>query len=521
MGDFTTDIRDYICSGHALLSIDTFEKDRCISEIIEVAKTINHKVYIWSVARGWTDDKGIQVCEVKNTAPVEDHLQAILEFDEGIICVLRDFGTYLKHETYPNFDITISLLDELRRIVASVRQTIVFVGPGFEIPLSLTHDIAQIDFSLPENKAIEERIRFTCQDVSKSDGSKFKLNEEMLPKIVFACKGMTSTEIVDRVALCLRKHKDLDENSIKTLVKEKGKVIQSSGLLKYLEPPDGGLSIVGGHDIIKQHVILDKPCFSNEAKEFGIEPPSGLLFAGPAGVGKSLLATAIASEMNFPLISMDVGELMSKYVGDSEANMGNAIKIIESIGQSLLFLDEIEKGFGGAGDLDGGSSRRVFGIFLKWLSDKKTPTYVIATANQVQSLPPEFLRAGRFSCIFGLDFPTVKERKEIFDIHLIKRKRNPKQFKTNELAKITEGYVGSEIEETVKLGLKLAFAQKDDLSYQHLINAIESIVPLSRTEPEKVQLLRDWCKKHTRASSSKLTVNKPQLKGSTRKVNLN
>lgn len=517
MNDFRTDFRDYICSGHALLHVDTFEKDRAITEIAEVASNTDRKVHIWSIAQGWTDANGAQVCNVKPAAPIEDHLQAVVDFPEGVICVLRDFGGYLRHETYPSYDIVVGWLDELRKIVASVRQTIVFVGPDFDTPKALLHDVTKIDFALPENEKISERIDFVCSDVTKADGSKFKPNEEIIPQIVDACRGMTSQQTVDRVALALRKHKDLNHDAVRTIVREKAGVIKASGLLTYIEPPEGGLSIVGGYDALKQHVLLDQPCFTQDARDFGIEFPRGLMLVGIPGCGKTLLSLAIASELGLPLIAMDVGNLMDKFVGESEKNMREAIKMLESIAPCVLQLDEIEKGFGGSGDSDGGASRRVFGSFIKWLNDRQSPVYAVATANQVQSLPPEFCRKGRFDEIYGLDLPTLVERREIFHIHLSKRGRDSDAFELDQLAEATEGYTGADIEQIVKLSLKIAFSGGKNLGQKHLDDAVPEIIPLSKTEASRIADTKSWCERHAKPanppkkSSSKKTASKRKV----------
>jgi len=336
MDTFKDDMQDYICSGHSLLYVETFEKDRAISEIAEIAKVSSRKVCLWSIAQGWVYEDGTKVCDVKPTAPVEDHLQAVLDFPEDVICILKDFGGYLQHSTYPNYDIVIGWLDELRKIVASVRQTIIFVGPEFSIPKPLLHDITRIDFGLPDNEQVGERINFVCSDVTKADGTKFKPSKEIIPQIVDACRGMTSQQTVDRVALALRKHKDLNEEAVRTIIREKAGVIRASGLLTYIEPPKGGLSNVGGYDALKQHVLLDQPCFTQEARDFGIEFPRGLMLVGIPGCGKTLLSLAIASELGLPLVAMDVGNLMDKYVGESESNMREAIKMLESIAPCVL-----------------------------------------------------------------------------------------------------------------------------------------------------------------------------------------
>lgn len=503
MENFKTDIANYICSGHALLSVDTFEKDRAISEIAEVAESVERKIHIWSIASGWIDDKGVPVCKTKSTAPVEEHLKAILDFPEGIICVLRDFGTYIKHDTYPTSDVVIGWLDKLRKIVASIHQTIIFVGPGFEIPLSLTHDIAQIDFSLPDEEAIEERAIFTCSDVTHSDGSKFELNKEMLPEIISACKGMTANEICDRIALVLRKHKNINKDAIRTLIKEKASVVNSSGLLQYIEPKVRGLSDVGGYEALKNHLKLDQPCFTKEARDFGIDYPKGILCVGVSGTGKTLMSTAIAAEFGMPLITLDVGSLMGSLVGQSEQNLRTAIKIIESIAPCTVMIDELEKAFCNSGELDGGSSKRILGYFLKWMSDRSSPVYVVATANDVSSLPVELLRSGRFDAIFGFDLPDEDERQQIFDIHISKRGRDCESFNTKKLSQKAIGFVGADIEQAVKVGLKIAFAREQQLKQSHIELAVEGIVPLSKVEPEKIKIIQEWCQKHTRMANPK------------------
>jgi len=518
MNDFNANFADYVCSGHALLYVETFEKDRAISEIVEVAKASERKVYIWSIAQGWTNEEGVTVCEIKPEARVEYHLRAVLDFPEGVICILRDFGGYMKHDTYPTYDIVIGWLDELRKIVASVHQTIVFVGPDFDIPKPLLHDITRIDFDLPNNEQVKERIDFVCSDVTKADGTKFEPDQDIIPQIIDACRGMTSQQTVDRVALALRKHKNLNQEAVQTIIREKAGVIRASGLLTYVEPPKGGLANVGGYNALKQHVLLDQPCFTKEARDFGIEFPRGLMLVGIPGCGKTLLSLAIASELGLPLVAMDVGNLMDKYIGESESNMREAIKMLESISPCVLQLDEIEKGFGGVGDTDGGASRRVFGTFIKWLNDRQSPVYVVATANQVESLPPEFCRKGRFDEIYGLDLPGRSEREEIFSIHLKKRNRLPNYFSIDKLAKVTEGYTGADIEQIVKLSLKIAFANGKKLCYKHIDEAVPQIIPLSKTESQRIADTKKWCDSHAKPANPPKKIPPPKLGG--RKVTL-
>jgi SpoVK/Ycf46/Vps4 family AAA+-type ATPase len=218
---------------------------------------------------------------------------------------------------------------------------------------------------------------------------------------------------------------------------------------------------------------------------------------------KTQLSPCIASYLGLPLIQLDVGSLMSKWVGESERNMREAIRLLEGLGSCVLQLDEIEKGFGGVGgEMDGGAAQRAFGIFLKWLSDRLCPVYVVATANNIKALPVEFTRKGRFDELYGVYLPTHAERQDIFGIHLRLRKREPEQFDLDGLARKTEGYTGADIKEVVQLSLKLAFHAGAELGSDHLIAAIPEIRPLSKTDPESVTEVTKWLDSHTKPAGN-------------------
>jgi len=508
MKTFADKIIDYVSSGHAILSVLTSEKERAITEITKGAIGDNRQIRIWSISTGWTDCEGNSVGSLKVEAPVEQQLKLIRSESEGTIFILRDFGHYLDHKTYSFNDVVVSTLDDLKKTISAESKTIIMVGPCLDIPQQLLHDITSVSFDLPNKEQIEERIRFACNGVFHQDGTKFELEEAIIPNIVAACKGMTSQQIVDRVTLSLRIHKTIDEEAVKTILSEKAGIVKSSGLLSYMEVDGEGLSCVGGYDEIKHHVSLDAPCFSDEARDFGIEFPKGLMLVGVSGCGKTLISKAIASELSLPLIAMDVGNLMSKYVGESEQQTRSAIKMIESIAPCVLQLDEIEKGFGVSGGNDGGSSGRVFGTFIKWLNDRTSPVYVVATANQVQSLPPEFCRKGRFDEIYGLGLPCDDERYAIFKIHISKKNRDVDDFNIEELVSLTAGFTGADIEQVVKLGLKLAFSDSKVLTQKHLEQAIDRIIPLSKTEPERINSIKEWCDKHTKQANTTKKKNK-------------
>lgn len=501
MHDFKNQLTDYILSGHSLLFIQTYEQSRAVQDIQKNCKDIKKSVFVWSVSSSWQDENGNIIKESANLPP-EMIIKSIADMPDNTVCILKEFWPYLDSATYNAFDIVISHISEIREQLSNSGKTIIFLGPELKIPNSLQHDITTLDFSLPDKEQIRANVMFVSEGVQTSDGKKFEIDKEILEDVINACMGLTQSEIIDRVALAIRKRKALDKEAIKIILNEKAAIIKSSGLLTYVEPPTGGLKNIGGYDILKRNILLDKPCFSDKAREFGIEYPKGLLLVGIPGCGKTEISKCIASEFNLPLISFDVGSIMSSYVGSSENNMRQAIKIIESISPCLLQVDEIDKGFSSKGDLDGGASMRVFGSFLKWLSDRDKPVYIIATANDISGLPPEFLRSGRFDGIFFLDLPGETERKTILQIHLEKRKRDSDKFDLNKLVEITKDYTGSDLEQIVKLGLKIAFCTDKELKQDHLEIAAQSVIPLSKIEPVRIQAIREWGLKHGKMANS-------------------
>jgi len=508
-GQFRQILIDYVLSGHAYLHAHTPEKTRFVQELKEVAAELppdGRPIFVWSPAVGWQDAEGNPATTASGaelgqpnpqTAP-----QQILELPEESLFVLKDFGCYLQSRTFAYFDIVLAWLSEIRDVLAHTGRTVIFVGVDFEIPPALQHDVTTIEFRLPNDAAIEKAVRYVGED--------HPIDEEFMPALVTACRGMTQQQVEDRTALALRKFKKLNGQAARLILNEKAEVIRRTGLLDYRDPPEGGLDIIGGWENVKKHVQLDKPCFAHEARQFGIEFPRGLLLVGISGGGKTQMSLCIASYLGLPLIQLDVGSLMSKWVGESERNMREAIRLLEGLGSCVLQLDEIEKGFGGVGgDMDGGAAQRAFGIFLKWLSDRSCPVYVIATANNIKALPVEFTRKGRFDELYGVYLPTHAERQEIFGIHLRLRDRDPDQFNLDYLAKQSEGYTGADIKEVVQLGLKLAFHAGAELGNDHLIAAIPEIRPLSKTDPESVTEVTKWLDSHTKPAGNGHTSSLP------------
>ncbi|MCK5686937.1 AAA family ATPase, partial [bacterium] len=242
--------------------------------------------------------------------------------------------------------------------------------------------------------------------------------------------------------------------------------------------------------------------FDKSAKEFGLETPKGILLLGIPGTGKSLTAKAIGSEWQFPLLRLDMGKIFGGIVGESEENIRGALNIAEAIAPSILWIDEIEKGFagaGGSGGSDSGVTKRIFGTFITWMQEKTNPVFIIATANSIENLPPELLRKGRFDEIFFVDLPTRNEIETIFKIHISKRNRDPKQFDMNTLCELANGFSGAEIEQAVISALyDVYYDGKRELKTEDLAKSLNETVPLSVTMGEKIGHLREWASTRAR-----------------------
>lgn len=495
---FRTQLADYILSGHAFLHIPTTEATRFLTELSTLAESLTdggRQVFTWSHAVGWRDRESNPPEGVQSGQPDPQKVaQGILELPEESIFVLKDFGFYLNPKTYSYADLVIAWLCEIRDVLASTGRTVVFLGPDFTVPPSLAEDVTTVSFPLPDDDAIEQSVRFITEGQTTDDA--------ILPSIVSACRGMTQQQVEDRTALALRKFKTLNGDAAKLILHEKAEVLRRSGLLKYAEPPAGGLGLIGGCDAVKEHIRWDKLCFGDDARAFGIDPPRGVLLVGISGCGKTAISLAAAQELGMPLIQFDVGSLMSKWVGESEANARSALKQIEAMSPCVVQLDEIEKGFGSIGsDGDSGAGMRAFGTVLRWMSERTCSAYLILTANNVQALPPEFTRKGRIDEIFGVYLPTESERQEIIAIHLRKRNRDPDQFDLAALSQAMDAYSGADIEQVVIVGPKLAFHAGTELTTERLLSAVPEVRPLSQTDPERVAAMTAWLERHTKAAS--------------------
>lgn len=498
--------------------ISTYEEDRAtkfIKNIVtdETQIKFPREVLVWTQACGLkNDDK-----EIPNTTCPNKLIEYIEKYDKDSVFILYDFHVFFGADRRPADPTVVRALRDLITTLktSAVRKNIIFISPELTIPETLQKDIVIYDFPLPKMEEIKDRLNKMIATNKRINTE--NLTEEGKEKLCKAALGLTMQEAENAFALAMVNDGKLDVDDINIILGEKMQVIRKTGMLEYVQS-DLGIKDIGGLDNLKKWLLKRNNSWSERAKKYCIPAPKGVLVTGVPGCGKSLTAKAMSTIWQLPLLRLDLGKIFSGIVGSSEENMRKAIATVEAVAPAILWVDEIEKGLNGVSSSnDSGVSSRIFGTFLTWMQEKTAPVFVIATANNIDKLPPELLRKGRFDEIFFVDLPTLSERKEIFKVHLAKRLKDAEvcaEVKPNDvklithLAKMTEGFIGSEIEQVVISALCDAFFENRALKLSDFEKAIANTVPLSQTQKEQILAIRAWANIRAVCASSKESIEK-------------
>src|SRR3989454_2133591 len=500
--NFQTELETLIRARYPILYIISSEEMRVQNMVIEIAKKRQKKAFEWSFSTGIVPAGASLQSQKHRNAATKDPLAAldqVIEQVEPAIFIFKDFHPFL---TKNNFAV-IRKLKEIALHLKNSFKTIILVSPTLEIPTELDKEVTVVNFPLPTREDLSALLDKIIEDVSGFKQVKIDLDEAGRERLLQAALGLTLSEAENVFAKIIVKDERLSGEDVYEVFAEKQQIIRKSGLLEYYATNET-FSHVGGLAVLKDWLQKRAVAFTDEARAFGLPAPKGILMLGVQGCGKSLCAKAVSCLWQLPLLRFDMGRMFGSLVGSSEDNVRRAIAVAESVAPTILWVDEIDKAFAGtqgSGVSDGGTTARVFGTFLTWLSEKTAPVFVVATANDISQLPPELLRKGRLDEIFFVDLPTKEESKEIFGIHLAKRGRDPQPFDLDSLVACSENFSGAEIEQAVISALYDAFYARHELTTPHILEALRETVPLAKTMDEQINRFRAWAVGRARPAS--------------------
>ena len=481
---------------YPLIYLVTPEEERAEQAIAKIARdnAERRQVYVWTVTRGMVEYGQPRQSTQHNTVSPEAAIEWTTRQKEAGIYIFKDLHPFIDGPVITRW---------LRDAIASFKDSyknIILMSPIQTLPIELEKEVVVLDYPLPN---LEELNQVLSARLAKS--RKGNIDTETREKLLKAALGLTKDEAEKVYRKAQVKANQLTEAEVDIVLSEKKQLIRRNGILEYIEE-DETINSVGGLEELKRWLKQRSNAFTERAREYGLPQPKGMLILGVPGCGKSLIAKTTSRLWGLPLLRLDMGRVYDgSTVGRSEANLRNALKTAESISPVILFIDELDKAFsggGGSGDSDGGTSGRIFGSFLTWMQEKKSPVFVMATANRVERLPGEFLRKGRFDEIFFVDLPSSAERAAIFKIHLSKRRSDINRFDIEQLTKVSDGFSGAEIEQAIIAAMYDAFAQDREFTQLDIIAAIKATLPLSRTMTEQVTALRDWAGQRARPASA-------------------
>jgi AAA+ superfamily predicted ATPase len=504
-------LKIYIESAVPIININTREPSRAINSICRVVEKVSkdikksdnphldlylksegYKIYAWSITRGWENITTLQT-ETGTSADLGNALRFFLsEEAQAGVYILSDMQLLMNPIDIPagKYPQYIQLLKDAFNIGKISNKHLILISNGWQVPVELSDLIVSLEFGLPSRETIITFIKDYVTDSLSPASPDLKEIENIGDVAV----GMTLNEVENAVTLAMypSKGKRIDREIV---LNEKVKIIKQRGLLEFIDNPES-IDNIAGLDNLKEYLIKTSKVFKEmgKAKKYNLPIPKGFLTVGIQGCGKTLLAQATASLFGLPLFRCDIGRLFDSLLGHTERNARELIKLIDTLAPCVVILDEVEKSVSGVKSsayTEGGVTDKVVGTLLYWMQERTAPAYLVLTCNNIQLLPPEFIRAGRLDTLWWVDLPTMTEREDAFRIHLKKVKRNPDNFEPiSVLAKLTNGYTGAEIESIIKNAMLTAFYEDREFTINDIKRAIKDTSPVSKVKKHEIDLLK-------------------------------
>ncbi len=489
--DFITEVDLYLRSKATLMLVLSPEEERIIDALKMLCQNTGRSCIAWDIADGFQSISGSVA--PKGGRDALTVLEQIEKADpqEPCLFILKDF-----HEFWNNPSIK-RKLRTLAETLKYSKKSVIITAAAADVPAELINESIILDYPLPNIRQLEDVL----DKLQLTPGVEIRLSPSGKEKLLQAALGLTASQAQRVFAKSIVNRGFLSEADIDFVSQEKKQIIREIEALEYTDS-DETPADVGGLGELKQWLNLREQAFGHEAAAYGLPAPKGVALIGIPGTGKSLTAKMISRLWHLPLLRLDVGALFGSLVGESEERVRRALSIVEIIAPCILWIDELEKALSHGG-LDAGTSTRVFGSLLTWMQEKTAPVFVVATANDITALPPELLRRGRFDEVFFLDLPTESERKEIFEVHILKRRRLPDAYDLQRLAQASRGYVGSEIEQAVIDAMYIGFNDnRREFTTEDILAALQKQVPISISQRENIEKLRDWLREGRAQSAS-------------------
>jgi SpoVK/Ycf46/Vps4 family AAA+-type ATPase len=512
MADALERLKILLNSSTPIVVMETVEEMRAVRLVRVACSSLNLATFEWSIASGLVRcgrDVGELVPEsgCSSTGPTghEQHdpgAQALYNSKEPAQAlsnleamsleaafVLKDFH---RHMDDP---VVVRRLRDVGQKFSANRRTVIITAPSITIPPELGSLVEFLELPLPDKQRLRQIIDEMSVRVGKTRTLKRTLDSAGLDTMANNLRGLTEEEAERAASQAIVSRYGITPETVTDVLQAKKELLRHSGLLEFIDASEN-LATVGGLDNLKRWLAQRRGTWEDSARDFGLEPPRGVIILGVQGCGKSMCARAIAGEWKLPLVKFDTAAIFDKYIGETEKRIQKVFRVAEGLAPCVFWIDELEKIFAGSGpdsaSVDAGVSSRILAAFLSWMQDRKAPVFVAATCNNVNALPPELIRKGRFDELFFVDLPNQSERKQIFAIHLARRKRNPAEFDLDRVAAAAQGHSGAEIDAAVQTALYAAFSSKQAVSTQGLLDALKATVPLSTTRAEEIQALRAW-----------------------------
>jgi AAA+ superfamily predicted ATPase len=479
-------------SGHPLISIESTDEDRAVELVRKTAIEMQRPLREWSMTTGLREVAGNKFGRV--IVPASDKISPALlhirESEESAIYLFLDLGPHTKdalvHRT----------LRDLTKTCEKSNSTIILVD-ALPLPNEIRRFTVRYDIGWPEVEELEATVRSTYKRIRSESQQEVKatITKRDMEQLVQSLRGLSCREAQRVIASAVYDDHALDAHDLPRIIEAKRTLLGSTGCLESIAV-DVNADDIGGLENLKAWLAQRRGGFTSKARDFGLEPPRGVLMLGVPGCGKSLCAKVVAADWNMPLLRLDPGTLFQKFIGESESQLRQALAQAQAMAPVVLWIDEIEKAFASASasSADGGLSKRMFGTLLSWMQDHRHPIFIIATANDISALPPELMRKGRFDEIFFIDLPMAEAREQILGIHLQRRKRAPEDFDLQMLAEAADEFTGSELEQVVISALFAAFNSNSELTNRHLLDEIKQTRPLSVVMGERIDELREWAR---------------------------